>query len=312
MEQRRFKSYRQYLEGLLGYRVQKVAINVGMGCPNRDGTIGVGGCTFCVNEAFTPSYCNQHKSVRQQIDEGVEFHQRRYAKSAKYLAYFQSFSNTYAPIETLKSTYLEALQHPDVVGLVIGTRPDCVDPEKLDFLAELSQKVDYLIVEYGVESVYDDTLRRINRGHDFQCAVDAIQMTAHRGLHTGAHFILGLPGEDKQRILDGVERINQLPLNTVKFHQLQLFEGTAMVDDYLKNPQDFCNFTMEGYLDFFCDVLERLRPELVVERFASEAPVSFHYGGESPWGRVRNERLVQLLERRLFERNTFQGRLFGR
>ncbi len=306
---RRFNSYRQYLEREIGFRVQKVALNTGMGCPNRDGTLGLGGCTFCLNEAFTPSYCAPHKSVTQQIEEGIEFHSRRYAKSNKYLAYFQSFSNTYAPLELLKDIYNEAVAHPDVVGLVIGTRPDCIDSEKLDYFAELAEKLDYLIIEYGVESVYDESLSSINRGHNFECARKAIEMTAERGLHSGAHFIVGLPQESKEMILDSIDVINSMPLSTVKFHQLQLFKNTIMADEYAKNPEKFYFYGMEEYIDLFCDILERLRGDIILERFASEAPPRYH-AVESGWGRVRNERLVQLLEKRLEERDTYQGRLY--
>ncbi len=307
---RRFKSYRQYLEVELGHRVQKVAINTGMGCPNRDGTLASGGCTFCVNEAFTPSYCSPQKSVEEQISTGINFHKHRYAKSSKYLAYFQSFSNTYAPVEKLREIYSEAISHPDVVGLVIGTRPDCIDEAKLDLIAELKEGLEYVIVEYGVESVYDTTLERINRGHDFECARRAIELTASRGIHSGAHFIVGLPGESEEMILDSIDIINSLPLNTIKFHQLQLFEGTAMVDDFKANPSDFKFYTVDEYIELFSDIVARLRPDMIIERFASEAPPRYHFGGQSPWGLVRNERLVQILEKRLEERNIFQGCLY--
>ncbi len=295
---REYRRYRGYLEEIVGCRVQKVAVNVGMGCPNRDGTLATGGCTFCVNEAFTPSYCDPVKSAREQIETGINFHKRRYAKSAQYLAYFQSFSNTYAPLDKLKAIYEEALRHPDVAGLVVGTRPDCVDEEKLDYFAELQQSLKYLIIEYGIESVYDRTLERINRGHDFATARRAVEMTAERGLHCGAHFIVGLPGESPEQILEGIDIINSLPLSTVKFHQLQLFKGTKMVEDYLKNPQDFYFMELEEYLDFFCEIFLRLRDGIIVERFASEAPPKFIYG-ENHWQGVRYERLVQLLEERM-------------
>ncbi len=294
-------SYRRYLEGVVGCRVQKVAVNVGMGCPNRDGTLATGGCTFCVNEAFTPSYCSPEKSIKEQVETGINFHKRRYARSSAYLVYFQSFSNTYAPLDRLQTLYEEALDHPDVVGLVIGTRPDCVDEEKLDYIAQLAQRTKYLIVEYGIESVYDRTLERINRGHDFQTARRAVEMTAQRGLHCGAHFIVGLPGESNEDILRGIDIINTLPLSTIKFHQLQLFAGTKMVDDYLANPDDFHLFGLDEYLDFYCDIFARLRDDIIVERFASEAPPRYLYG-DHHWQGVRYERLVQLLEQKLKQR----------
>ncbi len=304
---RRFNSYSGYFKRLFGERIQKVAINAGMSCPNRDGKVGVGGCTFCINEAFTPSYCMAHKSITEQIDEGVEFHRRRYRKASRYLAYFQSFSNTYAPLEELRQIYDQAMRHPQISGIIIGTRPDCVDPEKLDYFAEIA-KENYVAIEYGVESTYDQTLAAINRGHSFECARRAIEMTAQRGIHTGAHFILGLPGEDEQMLHSQIQTINSLPLDTIKFHQLQIFRGTQMAEQYDQHPEQFHFWQREEYIDLFIDLLEKLRPEIVVERFASEAPPRYHYGPN--WGLVRNETMLSLFERRLEERETFQGRLF--
>ncbi len=304
---RRFNSYSSYFKALFGGRVQKVAINAGFSCPNRDGTVGVGGCSFCINEAFTPSYCTPSKSITQQIDEGVEFHARRYRKASDYLAYFQSFSNTYAPLERLKELYDEALSHPNIRGIIVGTRPDCVDSEKLDYLAELATK-HYVAVEYGVESTYESTLRAINRGHSFHVAQKAIEESARRNLHTGAHFILGLPGESDAMLLEQVERINSLPLETIKFHQLQIFRGTTMADEYDHNPSQFRFWQREEYIDLVIDLLEHLRPDLVVERFASEAPPRYHYGPN--WGTLRNETILTMFEKRLEERATYQGRLY--
>ena len=304
---RRFNSYSGYFRRVFGYRVQKLSINAGFTCPNRDGTISVGGCTFCNNEAFTPSYCTTDKGVTKQIEEGIEFHLRRYRKAEKFLAYFQSFSNTHAPLDRLKQIYGEALSHPMVTGLVIGTRPDCIDEEKLDYFAELA-KTHYITVEYGIESCYDETLKSINRGHDFECAKRAIDMTSERGLSSGAHFILGLPGETDQMLIDQVVLINSLPLNTIKFHQLQIFKGTTMADEYTGDPDKFRYWEVEQYIDLFVDILERLRPDLVVERFASEAPPRYHFGRN--WGLIRNEQLLSMLEKRLEERETYQGALY--
>ena len=220
-DNRRFNSYSGYFRRMFGCRVQKLSVDAGFTCPNRDGTISGGGCTFCNNGAFTPSYCVPAKGVRRQIEEGIEFHRRRYRTASKYLVYFQSFSNTYAPLERLKEVYGEALAHPDVAGIVVGTRPDCVDAEKLDYFAELARGR-YVAVEYGIESTRDETLRAVNRGHDFACVRRAVEMTAARGLHVGAHFILGLPGETDAMLLEQVAAINSLPLTTLKFHQLQV------------------------------------------------------------------------------------------
>ena len=306
-DDRPYNSYSAYFRARFGERVQKVAINAGFTCPNRDGRVGVGGCTFCNNEAFTPSYCKAVKSITQQIDEGIEFHQRRYRNASRYLAYFQSFSNTYAPLEVLRERYSEALSHEGVVGLVIGTRPDCVSEEILDYLAELAKEY-YITVEYGIESCYDDTLLRINRGHDFACAERAVKMSAERGLAVGAHFVLGLPGESDEMILEQVERINALPLTTVKFHQLQVFRGTAMEREYDEYPEHFRFWELDEYLDLMVEILRRLRPDIVVERFASEAPPRYHHGRN--WGLIRNETLWSMFERKLKERGAYQGELY--
>ncbi len=306
-DERRFNSYAGYFRRLFGDRVQKLSVDAGFTCPNRDGTVGRGGCTFCINGAFTPSYCTPAKSITQQIDEGIEFHRNRYRTARHYLVYFQSYSNTYAPLERLKAVYGEALRHPDVVGIVVGTRPDCVDEATLDYLAGLARDR-YVAVEYGIESTRDATLRTVNRGHDFAAAERAVRMTAERGLAVGGHFILGLPGETDAMLLDQTARINALPLTTVKFHQLQVFRGTAMAAEYDAHPDRFRFWTLDEYLDLFVEILRRLRPDLVVERFASEAPPRYHYGRN--WGLVRNEQLLSLLEKRLELRNAYQGEIF--
>ena len=305
-EGKRYNSFVGYFKREYGERLQKIVLDAGFTCPNRDGKVGRGGCTYCDNAAFHPSYSTAGKSLYQQMDEGIEFHKVRYRTTEHYLAYFQSFSNTYAPLERLKVLYEEALSHPQVVGIVIGTRPDCVDEEKLDYLAELA-KDHVVIVEYGIESCYDATLRRINRGHDFETARRAVEMTAQRGLDVGVHFILGLPGETRQMMLDACARINELPIRSVKFHQLQIVKGTAMEKEYERCPQDFERFSLEEYLNFFTDILERLRPDIHIERFVGEVPPRFV--NETPWGLIRNVELLRLLDKRLEERQTWQGRL---
>lgn len=306
-DERRWNSYAGYFRRHFGHRIQKLSVDAGFTCPNRDGTLATGGCTFCNNAAFTPSYCRRGLSVTRQIEEGIAFHTRRYRTAAHYLVYFQSFSNTYAPLERLQALYEEALAHPQVVGLIVGTRPDCVDEERLDYLAELAERY-YIAVEYGIESVYDKTLLAVNRGHDFATAERAVRMTAERGLAVGGHFILGLPGESEQMLLEGVGRINALPLTTVKFHQLQIFRDTPLAATYEAHPERFRFWSVEEYIDLFVEVLRRLRPEVVVERFASEAPPRYHCG--PTWQGVRNEQLMALLEKRLTERDTYQGEFF--
>ena len=302
---KRYNSFVGYFKRKYGERLQKIVLDAGFTCPNRDGSVGRGGCTYCDNAAFHPSYSTPGKSIRQQLDEGIEFHKVRYRTTEHYLAYFQAYSNTYAPLERLRQLYEEALSHPQVVGIVIGTRPDCVDESKLDYLAELAQK-HVVIVEYGIESCYDVTLRRINRGHDFETARRAVEMTAERGIDVGVHFILGLPGETRQMMLDACRMINELPVRSVKFHQLQIVKGTRMEREYAERPEDFERFSLDEYLDFFVDMLERLRPTLSIERFVGEVPPRFV--NETPWGLIRNVELLRLLDRRLEERSTWQGR----
>lgn len=306
-DQRRFNSYAGHFRRIFGGRVQKLSVNAGFSCPNRDGTLSVGGCTFCNNGAFSPSYCQPEKSVRQQLEEGIEFHVNRYRRADSYLAYFQSFSNTHAPLEHLKQIFEQAFQVEGVVGIIVGTRPDCVDEAKLDYFQELA-KEHYVVLEYGIESCYDQTLRMINRGHDFACAQWAVEQAAQRGIPVGAHFILGLPAETREMMLVQTDLINALPLTTVKFHQLQIFKDTAMALDYTAHPDHYSFFELEEYIDFFIDILERLRPDLVMERFASEAPPRYHFGPN--WGLVRNEQLMARFEARLLERETYQGRKF--
>lgn len=321
---KRYNSFVGYFKRKYGERLQKIVLDAGFTCPNRDGKVGRGGCTYCDNAAFHPSYSTAGKSLHQQLDEGIEFHKVRYRTTEHYLAYFQSFSNTYAPLERLRALYEEALSHPQVVGIVIGTRPDCVDEQKLDYLASLSRgnvlkdwkrslstgevrTSPIVIVEYGIESCYDKTLVRINRGHDFETACRAVRMTAERGLDVGAHFILGLPGESRQMMLDSCKLINELPLRSVKFHQLQIVKGTRMEKEFEENPGDFERFPLDGYLDFFVDMLERLRHDIYIERFVGEVPPRFV--NETPWGLIRNVELIRLLEKRLEERESWQGRL---
>lgn len=315
MPAERYRSFAGYWRQKYGERLQKVVVDAGFTCPNRDGKISRGGCTYCDNRAFHPSYSTSDKDISRQIDEGIEFHRRRYRNAKRFLAYFQPYSNTYAPLGDLRRIYSSALSHPDVCGIVLGTRPDCVDGELLDYLASLKDghegfldpqgRPPVVVVEYGIESCLDRTLRRINRGHDFDTACRAVRMTAERGIDTGAHFIFGLPGESREEMLGYADAINALPLLSAKFHQLQVVKGTRMEAEYAQRPEDFVEFTLEGYLDFFVDFLERLRPDLYIERFAGEVPPRFVE--RMPWGKVRNTELLRMLDRRLEERNTYQG-----
>jgi radical SAM protein (TIGR01212 family) len=303
---RRFNAYSEYFKNTFGQRVQKLTINAGFTCPNRDGTVSFGGCTYCDNGAFNPSYCNPQKSIQQQIEEGISFHKNRYRRAEKYLAYFQAFSNTHAPLDRLKEVYNQALAQENIAGLVIGTRPDCIDGEKLDYFSQLSKK-HYLIIEYGIESCSNQTLQLINRGHTFEQAVTALEMTAQAGIKTGAHFIFGLPTETVSDWLQWTDIISKLPLNNIKFHQLQFIKGTAMAELYQQQPQLFHRFSLEEYIDFIVDFIERLNPNIVIERFAGEVPPRFL--AQPAWGLIRNDQILQAIEKKLEERNTYQGAL---
>ncbi|MGN1253382.1 MAG: TIGR01212 family radical SAM protein [Prevotella sp.] len=252
----------------IGCRVQKLAVDAGFSCPNRDGRLSLGGCTFCNNEAFNTSYCDRRKSVTEQLEDGKRFFNRK-KTGMKYLAYFQAYSNTYAPMPRLKALYEEALSVDDVVGIVIGTRPDCVNDEILDYLEELSHRT-FVLVEYGVESCNDETLRRINRSHDFACSRKAIEETHRRGIYTCAHIILGLPGESREEMLHQADIVSSLPIDVLKLHQLQIIMGTSMAREYEQHP--FHTFSLEEYVDLLADYLPRLRPDIALERFVSESP----------------------------------------
>lgn len=301
----RYNEFGPWLKNLLGMKVQKISINAGFTCPNRDGSVGVGGCTYCNNQTFNPEYCCTEKSVAQQLEEGKRFFARKYPEM-KYMAYFQAYTNTYSELDDLKRKYEDALGVDGVVGLVIGTRPDCVPDNLLDYLAELNRQV-CVIVEYGIESVYDKTLERINRGHDYACVVDAVNRTSERGLITGGHVILGLPGESRDDVLKCADVLSELPLTTLKLHQLQLIKGTRMAEEYFANPEGFHLFGADEYVDLVIDYVERLRPDIVLERFVSQSPSSLL--AIPGWG-LKNFEFVEKVRHRMEERNAYQGRLY--
>ena len=290
----------QYFEG----KVQKISVHAGFTCPNRDGSKGTGGCTYCNNQTFNPEYCNPHLGIRRQLEDGIAFFARKYPQM-RYLAYFQAYTNTYGELEQLKAMYEEALSVEGVVGLVIGTRPDCMPDTLLDYIEELSRST-FVMVEYGIESANDDTLLRINRGHDFATAVDAIRRTHERGVLVGGHLILGLPGEDRAELMRQAEAIASLPLDMVKLHQLQLIRGTRMAREYEQQPEDFHLYDVDEYIDLAIDYIERLPSTMVVERFISQSPCSLLIAPD--WG-MKNYQFVDRLRRRMQERGAWQGRL---
>jgi len=304
---RRFNSYTEYIRKTFGGRVQKVVVDAGFTCPNRDGTKGTGGCTYCDNDAFNPSYCNPKEDLHVQISKGIEFHSVRYRRAEKFLVYFQPYSNTYAPLDTLRPLYERALDYPGVLGLVIGTRPDSMDEEKLDYLKELSGRC-FIQVEYGIESCYDRTLSHINRGHTFAESEEMIRRTRERGIRTGAHMIFGLPGESEEEMLAEAEMLSSLSIDTIKFHQLQIVKGTAMEREYLADPSEFVQFTMEGYIRFIVSFIERLSPGIVIERFSGEVPPRLL--NHVSWDLIRYDEVLRLIEKELERRDTWQGKYF--
>jgi uncharacterized protein len=297
-----FSSFlRKYFDG----KVQKISLNAGFTCPNRDGVKGKGGCTYCNNQTFNPEYCKTEKSVKEQLEEGRLFFARKYP-DMKYLAYFQAYTNTYSELDELKRKYEEALSVDGVVGLVIGTRPDCMPDSLLDYLAEL-QKRAFLLVEYGIESTNDDTLRRINRGHTYADTIDAVQRTAARGILTGGHVILGLPGETHDMIVNQAEMLSKLPLTTLKMHQLQLIRGTKMAHEFEEHPEDFHLYKVDEYIDLVIDYVERLRPDMILERFVSQSPKELLIAPD--WG-LKNYEFTERVKKRMREREAYQGKLY--
>ena len=304
--EKRYNDFSSFIRRKFNTRVQKVSIDAGFTCPNKDGTKGVGGCTYCNNNTFNPDYCKPIKPIKQQINEGIEFFSKKY-KTQKYLAYFQAFTNTYAPLADLKKMYEEALDHDDVIGLVVATRPDCIKDEVLDYLEELAAVGNFIKLEFGLESTKNETLEAINRCQTHEEAIDAFKRAEGRGLHLGGHLILGLPGETKEDMMNHANMVSQLPINTLKIHHLQIVKHTMMAVQFKKTPEMFTFMELDEYIDFVVDFVEKLKPEIIIERFFSESPASMlihpKYG-------LKNFEVKHLVEKRLEEREAMQGRLF--
>ena len=298
-----YNDYGTWIRRQFPYRVQKISIDAGFTCPNRDGRISTGGCIYCDNRTFNPSYCQRRHSVTQQLEEGKRFFAHKYP-DMKYLAYFQAFTNTYAPLSQLKALYEEALQVDDIVGIVIGTRPDCVSDELLDYLAELNQRT-FVLVEYGIESANNDTLLRINRGHSFEQSQEAIQRTHQHGLLTGAHIILGLPGEDAAESLRQASIISSLPIDILKIHQMQIIRGTRLAEEFAANP--FHIYTVDEYIQLIAEYIQRLRPDLILERFVSQSPKELLIAPH--WG-LKNYEFTNLLVNCLKQNKIYQSQFF--
>ena len=297
-----YNDYGTWIRRQFPYRVQKISIDAGFTCPNRDGRISSGGCIYCDNRTFNPSYCQRRNSVTRQLEEGKRFFAHKYP-DMKYLAYFQAFTNTYAPLSHLKALYQEALQVEDIVGIVIGTRPDCVSDELLDYLAELNQRT-FVLVEYGLESTNNDTLLRINRGHTFEQSQEAIERTKQRGLLCGAHIILGLPGEDAAESLRQAPIISRLPIDILKIHQMQIIRGTRLADEFETNP--FHIYSVDEYIQLIAEYIQRLRPDMILERFVSQSPKELLIAPH--WG-LKNYEFTNLLVNYLKQHEIRQGQL---
>ena len=302
-----YNKYGDWVRKRTGCKVQKISIDAGFSCPNRDGTIGRGGCIYCNNATFNPEYCTDTAgrvsqeeqldlsadNIRKQLEAGKEFFSRKYPEM-KYIAYFQSYTNTYGDIEALKRMYEAALSVEDVVGISIATRPDCVSDELLDYLEELSHRT-FLTMEYGVESLNDETLRIINRGHNSECSINIIRNTHARGITVCAHLILGLPGEDMEEILRQIDIVNSLPIDILKLHQLQITKGTIL--EHRPDLIAQCTlFTPEEYIDLLVEYIPRLRDDIVIERFTSQSPAGLLIAPR--WG-LKNHEFTNLLNNKL-------------
>ena len=305
-KEKRYNDFSSFIRKKFNGRIQKVSINAGFTCPNKDGSKGVGGCTYCNNNTFNPDYCQPIKPIKVQIEEGIEFFSRKY-KDQKYLAYFQSFTNTYAPLSDLKRMYEEALSHSDVIGLVVATRPDSIKDEVLNYLQELASKDFFIKLEFGLESTKNETLEKINRCQTHEEAIDAYNRSKDRGLHLGGHLILGLPGETKEDMLNHARMVSYLPIDTLKIHHLQIVKHTMMAHQFKNTPEMFTFMELEEYIDLVVDFLELLNPNIIVERFFSESPSSMLI---HPKYDLKNFEVKHLVEKRLEERDVTQGRLF--
>ncbi len=301
---KRYLDYSSFIKLKFGERVQKISLDIGFSCPNRDGSKGVGGCTYCNNNTFNPDYCEPQKSVKTQLEQGIEFFARK-GKNNKYLAYFQAYTNTYSDLESLKQLYLEALSVPKVVGLVIGTRPDCISEEIIDFLDDLSKNY-FISLEFGVESTNEKTLIQVNRCHTFEETKATFNLCKNKGFHLGAHIILGLPGESESDLMNHAFEISKLPISTLKLHHLQIVKNSVMAVQYKRNPENFNLFTSENYINFISEFVTQLRPDIVIERFISEAPKELLIAPK--WGGLKNFEIVAKIDKNLQDKNLWQGK----
>jgi radical SAM protein (TIGR01212 family) len=301
---KRYLDYSSFIKLNFGERVQKISLDIGFSCPNRDGSKGYGGCTYCNNNTFNPDYCEPNKSVKQQLEEGISRFSTKY-KTQKYLAYFQAYTNTYSDFESLKIMYEDALNVPNVIGLVIGTRPDCISDEVIDYLSFLS-KTYFISLEFGIESTSNKTLEKVNRCHSYDDSIATFNKCKNRGFHLGAHLIIGLPGETEEDLLNHAIEVSKLPINTLKLHHLQIVKQSIMASQYKRNPEDFNLFTPESYIDFITKFVTLLRPNIVIERFISQAPIDLLIAPK--WNGLKNFEMVAQIDKKMEIENIWQGK----
>ncbi|MGJ8761114.1 MAG: TIGR01212 family radical SAM protein [Polaribacter sp.] len=301
---KRYLDYSSFIKLNFGERVQKISLDIGFSCPNRDGSKGYGGCTYCNNNTFNPDYCEPNKSVKQQLEEGISRFSTKY-KTQKYLAYFQAYTNTYSDFKSLKTMYEDALNVPNVIGLVIGTRPDCISDEVIDYLSFLS-KIYFISLEFGVESTSNKTLEKVNRCHSYDDSIATFNKCKNRGFHLGAHLIIGLPGETEEDLLNHAIEVSKLPIDTLKLHHLQIVKQSIMASQYKRNPEDFNLFTPESYIDFITKFVTLLRPDIVIERFISQAPIDLLIAPK--WNGLKNFEMVAKIDKQMEIENVWQGK----
>jgi radical SAM protein (TIGR01212 family) len=302
-----YNDYSTYVRRTWGQRVQKLSVDAGFSCPNRDGSLGRSGCAYCVNASFVPSYCDPKLSLADQIQAGIAFFSWKYQNQG-YLVYFQANSNTYTDPDNLRRLLDEALCQPGVLGIVIGTRPDTLSDQTIAVLAEFARKT-YLNVEIGIESSLDSSLEAIGRGHDFAATVDACSRLLQHGIQMGGHIILGLPRETSQDFNEHARKLNQLPLSTLKIHHLQILAGTAWATTWRRHPDFFSLFSLEDYVTTVIDFLERLRPNIVIERLCNESPESMLLAPR--WGGIKNFAFTHRVVERMLSTGQWQGRLYN-
>jgi radical SAM protein (TIGR01212 family) len=301
---KRYRDLRSFYQETFGERVQKISIDYGFTCPNRDGTKAKEGCTYCNNATFKPYYTSPEKTITQQLTEGVEFFSKKY-KAIKFLAYFQSYTNTYSDIDHLRGLYEEALKVPGVIGLVVGTRPDCINEEIAEMFAEIN-KTHFVSIELGIESTLNRTLETVNRCHTYEETVTAFELCSSKGLHVGGHMILGLPGESREELLDHARKISKLPIQSLKLHHLQIVKHTRMAVQWKRTPQMFDLFSAEEYIDLLCEFMTLVRPDIVLDRLINESPPDKLLAPK--WDSLKNFQVVSKVENRLQELDLWQGK----